>query len=90
MRRAPPYSLHPRPLLPPSWGPRQAAIRAGKWARGPWAGGPEDEAAVLSDTGASLLCVPLSQPVSVSGAFTTCIYTGYQAVEVALFGRLTS
>ncbi|KAI8477112.1 MAG: hypothetical protein J3K34DRAFT_498625 [Monoraphidium minutum] len=63
------------------------AIDAGKWARGPWAGGAEDEAAVRAETGAALVCVPLAQPVSVSAGWSTCLYSGYQATEVALFAR---
>ncbi|PSC69719.1 proline-tRNA chloroplastic mitochondrial [Micractinium conductrix] len=62
-------------------------VAAGKWARGPWAGGAADAAAVEEESGAELRCVPLAQPVSTWGGFNTCLYTGYQASEVALFAR---
>ncbi|GAB4815173.1 hypothetical protein N2152v2_002219 [Parachlorella kessleri] len=39
----------------------QAVIEAGKWARGPWAGSVEDEAAVMEETGASLSLVTVSE-----------------------------
>ena len=63
-------------------------MQDGKWARAPWAGSPDDEAAVLADTGASLLCVPLAQPTALGRSFTTCVYSGFQATEVAIFGVL--
>ncbi|KIY95002.1 prolyl-tRNA synthetase [Monoraphidium neglectum] len=63
------------------------AIEAGKWARGPWAGGADDEAAVLREAGAALVCIPLEQPSSLQRGWTTCLYTGYQATEVAVFAR---
>ncbi|KAL4443242.1 hypothetical protein ABPG75_010979 [Micractinium tetrahymenae] len=62
-------------------------IECGRLARGPWAGSPEDETAVYEETGARLLCFPLAQPTSMWGGFHTCLYSGYQAAEVALFGR---
>lgn len=122
----------------------QEAVEAGKWVRGPWAGSPEDEQAVLEvrrapslaqtcrginaagiaqssftkttrrsrlvgctgwlygcsqrastrrpptpaqETGASLRCIPLVQPTSMARGFSTCLYSGYQATEVALFAR---
>jgi len=65
----------------------QDVIEAGKWARGPWAGSPEDEAEVFRETGASLRCFPLAQPASLWGGFHTCLYSGYQASEVAIFAR---
>lgn len=67
--------------------PLQEVIESGQLARGPWAGSPEDEAAVAEETGARLLCFPLAQPASLWGGFHTCLYSGYQAAEVALFGR---
>lgn len=67
--------------------PAQEVVAAGKWARGPWAGGAADAAAVEEESGAELRCVPLAQPVSTWGGFNTCLYTGYQASEVALFAR---
>ncbi|PRW58782.1 proline--tRNA chloroplastic mitochondrial [Chlorella sorokiniana] len=62
-------------------------VEAGKWARGPWAGSPEDEQAILEETGASLRCIPLSQPTSLAYGFSTCLYSGYQATEAAIFAR---
>lgn len=65
----------------------QDAIEAGKWARGPWAGSLEDEAAIFDETGAALRCFPLQQPVSMWSGYSTCLYSGYQATEVAIFAR---
>ncbi|KAI7844242.1 hypothetical protein COHA_002041 [Chlorella ohadii] len=62
-------------------------VEAGKWARGPWAGSPEDEQAILEETGASLRCIPLAQPTSLAYGFSTCLYSGYQATEAAIFAR---
>ncbi len=64
---------------------KQDAVRVGKWARGPWAGGAAEEAAVRSETGAVLRCLPLLQPVALNNNYTTCIHTGFQATEVAVF-----
>lgn len=72
---------------PPPRRTLQEVIESGRLARGPWAGSPEDEAAVAEETGARLLCFPLAQPASLWGGFHTCLYSGYQATEVALFGR---
>lgn len=62
-------------------------VQDGMWARGPWAGSLEDEAAVYQETGATLRCIPLQQPVSIWSGYSTCLYSGYQAAEVALFAR---
>jgi prolyl-tRNA synthetase len=84
------YSLVNRRLCllaaPPTC-PFQEVIEGGMWARAPWAGSIEDEAAVLEETGASLRCVPLAQPVSMWSGYSTCVYSGYQASEVAIFAR---
>lgn len=69
------------PLLP------QEAIEAGKWARGPWAGSLQDEMAVQRETGATLRCFPLQQPTSIMSGYSNCLYSGYQAMEVAIFAR---
>ncbi len=73
--------------IPPGTSRLQEVVESGLLARGPWAGSPEDEAAVAEETGARLLCIPLAQPTSLWGGFHTCLYSGYQATEVALFGR---
>ena len=65
----------------------QDVVQDGMWARGPWAGSLEDEAAVYQETGATLRCIPLQQPVSIWSGYSTCLYSGYQAAEVALFAR---
>lgn len=73
----------PRSQLPK----QQDAIECGKWARGPWAGSEEDEQAVLEETGATLRCIPLQQPISIASGYSTCLFSGYQATEVAVFAR---
>ena len=72
------------PLLPSLL---QDVIEAGKWARGPWAGSQEDELAVAEETGATLRCFPLVQPISMWSGYNTCLYSGYHATEVAIFAR---
>lgn len=62
-------------------------MEAGLWARGPWAGSLEDELAVQEECGATLRCFPLAQPTSLARGYTTCVYSGYQAHEVAIFAR---
>lgn len=62
-------------------------METGKWARGPWAGSADDELAVLEETGARLRCFPLQQPVSIWSGYSTCLYSGYQAGQVAVFAR---
>jgi hypothetical protein len=42
---------------------------------------------VLREAGAALVCIPLEQPSSLQRGWTTCLYTGYQATEVAVFAR---
>ncbi len=41
----------------------------------------------LQETGASLRCIPLAQPTSLAYGFSTCLYSGYQATEAAIFAR---
>ena len=61
----------------------KAAIAAGKWARGGWAGTDEQETQVKEETGATLRCFPFEQPAGPH----TCLLTGHAADEVALFAR---
>lgn len=61
----------------------KAAIAAGKWARGRWAGSDADEARVKEETGATLRCFPFDQP----GGVGACFLTGADAAEVAVFAR---
>ena len=58
-------------------------IDNGGWARVRWAGSNEDELQVKDDTGATLRCFPLEQP----GGSGTCVYTGNDADQVALFAK---
>jgi prolyl-tRNA synthetase len=48
-----------------------------------WAGDGEDEDRVKDETKATIRCIPLEQP----GGTGTCVYTGKEATEVAIFGR---
>jgi prolyl-tRNA synthetase len=61
----------------------QAAVSAGKWARGGWAGSSEHETQVKEETGATLRCFPFEQPPGPH----TCLMTGAAAAEVALFAK---
>ena len=61
----------------------QAAIAAGRWARGRWAGSDADEARVKEETGATLRCFPFDQP----GGEGACFMTGAPAGEVAVFAK---
>jgi len=58
------------------------AVETG-FARAWWAGDREDEARIKEETRATIRCIPLEQP----GGSGTCVYTGREAHEVALFGR---
>ena len=60
----------------------QEAVETG-FARAWWAGDREDEARIKEETRATIRCIPLEQP----GGTGTCVYTGREAHEVALFGR---
>lgn len=60
----------------------QEAVETG-FARAWWAGDREDEARIKEETRATIRCIPLEQP----GGSGTCVYTGREAHEVALFGR---
>ncbi len=53
------------------------------FARAWWAGDREDESRIKEETKATIRCIPLEQP----GGAGTCIYTGREAHEVAVFGR---
>lgn len=60
----------------------QEAVETG-FARAWWAGDREDEARIKEEARATIRCIPLEQP----GGTGTCVYTGREAHEVALFGR---
>ncbi|MBN1920739.1 MAG: proline--tRNA ligase [Anaerolineae bacterium] len=53
------------------------------FARAWWAGSREDEARIKEETKATIRCIPLDQP----GGSGTCVFTGREASEVAIFGR---
>ncbi len=61
----------------------KAAVAAGRWARGGWAGSDADEARVKEETGATFRCYPFNQPPGDK----TCLMTGAPAAEVALFAK---
>ena len=61
----------------------KAAVEAGKWARGGWAGSAEDEARVKTETGATFRCYPFEQPAGPK----VCLMTGTEAQEVAIFAK---
>mmetsp|Transcript_17617 Transcript_17617/g.52918 ORF Transcript_17617/g.52918 Transcript_17617/m.52918 type:complete len:554 (-) Transcript_17617:904-2565(-) len=62
----------------------KAAVAAGKWARGPWAGSDDDERAVKEQTQATLRCLPFDQPASPG----PCFYTGAETgTEIAIFAK---
>ena len=66
-----------------SYAELQAAVAAGKWARGGWAGSDAQEEQIKEETGATLRCFPFDQP---EGA-QTCLMTGGPAEEVAIFAK---
>ena len=45
--------------------------------------GPEDEAAIKRDTGATIRAIPFDQP----GVPGRCFYTGQETTQVAIFAR---
>ncbi|KAJ8573030.1 hypothetical protein K7X08_009541 [Anisodus acutangulus] len=59
------------------------AIAQGKWARGPWSAGDEEELKVKEETGATLRCFPFEQPEGPK----KCLMTGNSADEVAMFAK---
>ncbi|CAL8460590.1 g119 [Coccomyxa elongata] len=61
----------------------KAAIEAGKWAKGRWAGSDEDEKRIKEETTATLRCIPFEQP----GGSGPCFLTGADAAEVAIFAK---
>ena len=61
----------------------RAAVEAGRWARGGWAGSAEDEARVKAETGATFRCYPFEQPPGDH----VCLLTGAPAAEVAIFAK---
>jgi prolyl-tRNA synthetase len=66
-----------------SYAELQAAIAAGKWARGPWAGSDEEEGRVKDETQATLRCFPFDQPPHGG----VCLLSGRPAAEVAIFAK---
>jgi len=58
------------------------AIQTG-FARAWWAGDSEDEARIKVETKATVRCIPTAQP----GGTGTCVYTGQEAQEMAIFGK---
>ena len=66
-----------------SYAELQAAVAAGQWARGGWAGSDAQEEQIKEETGATLRCFPFDQP---EGA-QTCLMTGGPAEEVAIFAK---
>eukprot|EP00891_Asterochloris_glomerata_P008937 jgi/Astpho2/8937/fgenesh1_pm.00133_%23_7_t len=62
----------------------QAAVKEGKWARGPWAGTDEDESSIKQDTSATLRCIPFDQP---SDLPRPCLMTQREAQTVAIFAK---
>ncbi|KAH0731432.1 hypothetical protein KY289_002620 [Solanum tuberosum] len=59
------------------------AIAQGKWARGPWSAGDEEESKVKEETGATIRCFPFEQPEGPK----KCLMTGNSADEVAIFAK---
>ncbi|KAK6804750.1 hypothetical protein RDI58_002534 [Solanum bulbocastanum] len=59
------------------------AIAQGKWARGPWSAGDEEESKVKEETGATIRCFPFEQPQGPK----KCLMTGNSADEVAIFAK---
>jgi prolyl-tRNA synthetase len=60
-----------------------AAVLAGKWARGGWAGSDAQETQIKEETQATLRCFPFEQPAGPH----TCFMTGQPAAEVAIFAK---
>lgn len=61
----------------------KAAVAAGKWARGGWAGSDAQETQIKEETQATLRCFPFEQPAGPH----TCFMTGAPAAEVAIFAK---
>lgn len=66
-----------------SYNELKAAISQGKWARGPWSASDKEEQKVKEETGATIRCYPFDQPEGTK----TCLMTGNQAAEVAIFAK---
>ncbi|XP_059312328.1 proline--tRNA ligase, chloroplastic/mitochondrial-like isoform X1 [Lycium ferocissimum] len=66
-----------------SYNELKEAIAQGKWARGPWSAGDEEELKVKEETGATIRCFPFEQP---EGPMK-CLMTGNSADEVAIFAK---
>lgn len=61
----------------------KSVVEAGGWARGWWAGSGEDEGRIKDETAATIRCFPFEQP----GGKGTCLYTGGEAEQIALFAK---
>lgn len=48
-----------------------------------WAGSTQDEVTIQEETKATIRCIPLEQP----GGTGTCVYTGKEAKQIAIFAR---
>ncbi|XP_055816997.1 proline--tRNA ligase, chloroplastic/mitochondrial [Solanum dulcamara] len=66
-----------------SYNELKEAIAEGKWARGPWSAGDEEESKVKEETGATIRCFPFEQPEGPK----KCLMTGNSADEVAIFAK---
>ncbi|KAM3282644.1 proline-tRNA ligase, chloroplastic/mitochondrial isoform X1 [Capsicum chacoense] len=66
-----------------SYNELKEAIAQGKWARGPWSAGDEEELKVKEETGATIRCFPFEQPEGPK----KCLMTGNSADEVAIFAK---
>lgn len=66
-----------------SYNELKEAIAEGKWARGPWSAGDEEELKVKEETGATIRCFPFEQ----SEGPKKCLMTGNSADEVAIFAK---
>ncbi|XP_047250511.1 proline--tRNA ligase, chloroplastic/mitochondrial isoform X2 [Capsicum annuum] len=66
-----------------SYNELKEAIAQGKWARGPWSAGDEEELKVKEETGATIRCFPFEQPEGPK----KCLMTGNSAEEVAIFAK---
>ncbi|KAM3378419.1 proline-tRNA ligase, chloroplastic/mitochondrial isoform X1 [Capsicum galapagoense] len=66
-----------------SYNELKEAIAQGRWARGPWSAGDEEELKVKEETGATIRCFPFEQPEGPK----KCLMTGNSADEVAIFAK---
>ena len=73
----------PYPADVGSYAELKAAIEEGKWARGGWEAGDDEEGRVKEETGATIRCFPFDQPAGPH----TCLMTGVAAKEVCIFAK---